>query len=241
MIDFLLVIPTYNEEKYIKEMIVHSDKLLSGIYRDYRIVVVDASSSDLTTSIVKETMHEMGRLSILESARPGSRGRDVLLGMRQYRSRIYCYVDADLLPSMKYLNNLLRCHENGYDVVLASRYKNSRLLKRPPLRKAVSIAYNRLINILFSESVTDHQCGFKLFGERAFALVSKKSEEKHWVWDTEVILLARYNKMQICEVPITWTERRSKRTGIIRLVKDVCIFVPGIARLFYRFRISRKF
>ena len=161
--------------------------------------------------------------------------------MHRYRAKTYCYVDADLLPSMHHMKELLKRYDKGYDVVLASRYKNGSLLKRPPLRKAVSLAYNKMINILFDESIRDHQCGFKLFSARAFRLIYRNSEENHWVWDTEAILLAHYNGMRICEVPVIWEERRSKSTSVVRLLKDIGIFIPGMARLFYRFRIRREF
>ena len=142
---------------------------------------------------------------------------------------------------MGYIRDLVRKQKSGYDVVLASRYSAGSKLRRPPLRKAFSQAYNMMINLIFGDSVTDHQCGFKLFSRKAFDEMYKDSREDHWAWDTETILLAYYKKMKMCEVPIEWSERRNRRTGIMRLFKDIYIFIPGITRLFYRFRIRRSF
>lgn len=241
MLDFLLVIPTFNEETFIEDMISSSDRLLSKMYRNYRIVIIDAHSTDSTISIVKDMSRRMPRVEIFESGIRGKRGRDVLYGMHKFDSKLYCYMDADLSPSVAYIRDLVRKQKSGYEVVLASRYSQGSKLRRPPLREAFSRAYNIMINLIFGDKVTDHQCGFKLFSREAFDEMYKDSREDHWAWDTETILLAHYKGMKMCEVPIEWSERRTKRTGIMRLLRDIYIFIPGIARLFYRFRISRSF
>ena len=241
MLDFLLVIPTFNEEAFIREMISSSNRLLSKMYRNYKIVIIDAHSVDSTIDIVKEMSRRIPKVEILESGIRGKRGRDVLYGMHGFNSKLYCYMDADLGPSVSYIKDLVKKQRIGYDVVLASRYSLGSKLRRPPLRKAFSRTYNIMINLIFGDNVTDHQCGFKLFSKKAFNEIYRYSEENHWTWDTETILIAHYKKMRMCEVPIRWSERRNRRTGIIRLLKDVYIFVPSLIRLFYRFRISRSF
>lgn len=241
MLDFLLVIPTFNEEKFIEDMISSSDKMLSKMYRNYRIVIIDAHSTDATIRMVKNIARKMPTVEIFETGIRGKRGRDVLYGMHKFSSRLYCYMDADLSPSVSHIRDLVREQEKGYDVVLASRYSYGSVLKRPPLRKTVSLAYNKAINLIFGDVVSDHQCGFKLFSKKAFDKIYASSKEDHWAWDTEAILLAHYKGLSMHEVPIKWSERRASRTGIARLLKDVCIFIPGIARLFYRFRIRRSF
>ena len=241
MLDFLLVIPTFNEETFIKDMVSGSDRLLSKMYRNYKIVIIDAHSTDSTIKIVKGMSRRMPRVEIFESGIRGKRGRDVLYGMHKFDSKLYCYMDADLSPSISYIGDLVRKQRSGYDVVLASRYSLGSKLQRPPLREAFSRTYNIMVNLIFGDKVTDHQCGFKLFSKKAFDEIYEESEEGHWAWDTETILIAHYRKMKMCEVPIRWSERRNQRTGIARLLKDIYIFVPGIARLFYRFRISRSF
>ena len=239
MLDFLLVIPTFNEEAFIRDMISSSDRLLSKMYKNYKIVIIDAHSTDSTIGIVKRISRHMPRVEIFESGIRGKRGRDVLYGMHKFDSKLYCYMDADLSPSTSYIRDLVRKQRSGYEVVLASRYGLGSKLQRPPLRKAFSRAYNIIINLIFGDEVTDHQCGFKLFSKKAFNEIYKDSKEGHWAWDTEAILIAHYKKMKMCEVPIKWSERRNRRTGIARLLKDIYIFVPSVVSLFYRFRISR--
>ncbi|MGA3020723.1 MAG: glycosyltransferase [Candidatus Micrarchaeales archaeon] len=241
MLDFLLVIPTLNEKDYVEEMLNGAIKLIDPLFKKYLIVVVDASSDDGTEEIIKRMMKTNPQIRLIRRKLRGQRGADVMYGMSRYESKLYLYIDTDLYPSLGYLKDLLAAYEKGCDVVLGSRYLKSSRLHRPPLRYAFSKIYNSLINLLFWDGVKDHQIGFRLFDRKAFTLLYENCREKHWAWDTEVILLAHFNHLKICEVPIRWVERRNKKTSLRRLSKDILIFTPSIVRLFYRFRIANEF
>lgn len=241
MLDFVMVIPTLNEERYIAEIVKSSDKLLSSMFKSYKIVVVDESSTDATTKIIKALMKTHKTLALISGRTPGNRGLDVRYGLSKYDSRLYFFTDADLKPSLPYIRNMVKAQKSGCDVITGSRYIEENLISRPPLRKAVSKSYNLILNILFDEGIKDHQCGFKLFSKKAFRLINKLSRERHWCWDAESLFIAHYNNMKICEIPIVFIERRSGRTSIKRLLSDVSIYAPGTARLFYRFRIIKKY
>jgi glycosyltransferase AglD len=240
MLDFVMVVPTLNEEVYIGEIVSSADALLGRMFRHYRIVVVDESSTDRTVQIVRQLMRRHKSLRLIDRRTPGNRGLDARYGMSKFDARLYFYIDADLKPSLPYLRELVKKGREGYDVVTGSRYVDEGLVRRPPLRTAVSKCYNLLLNILFGEDIKDHQCGFKLFSRRAFVHINRQSEENHWMWDVEIFLIAQCNRLSICEVPIVYIERKSKRTPILRLLKDIRIHSPGIARLYYRYRIRKE-
>lgn len=241
MLEFLLVIPTLNEERYIGEIIESSDKLLKSMFKNYKIVVVDESSTDDTVKIIKKIFSRYKSLRLIEGRTPGNRGFDVRYAMSKYDSRMYFFTDADQKPGIPYLRKLIDASKNGCDVVTGSRYANEKLTKRPPLRKTVSKSYNYLLNVLFNDDIKDHQCGFKLFNRKAFRLINELSEEKHWCWDAETLYIAKWHNLKICEVPILFTERKSNRTPIVRLVRDILIYAPGTARLYYRFKIVKRY
>lgn len=240
MLDFLLVIPTLNEEKYIGDMLLASGSILSRECKNYKIVIMDANSDDNTMEILRNAASHDPHIVIKGGLARGKRGRDVLHGMEMFESRAYCYIDADLSPSIAYIEEAIRKYSAGCDLAIGSRYINSKLLKRPFARKEVSLFYNHLIEFIFGDGVLDHQCGFKLFSRR-FMLKVRGTRETHWAWDTEVILLAKYSGMRICEFPIKWTERRDRKTNFKKLARDILIFMPAICRLFWRFRIAKDF
>lgn len=242
MLDFVMVIPTLNEERYIGEMLAAADKQLSEMFKKYRIVVVDESSKDATTKIVRQFMRTHKSVALISGRKPANRGFDVEYGMSKYDAKAYFYIDADLKPSLPYLNNAIKRFRNGCDVVTGSKYANESIAKRPPLRTAVSKSYNLMVNLVFGDNILDHQCGFKLFNRNAFSIIKKRSKEKHWVWDTEVLLIAHYNNLKVCEIPILMKERKwAKRTPLKRLLKDVAEFTTGLSKMFYRFKIMKEY
>ena len=242
MFEFLLVIPTLNEDKYIGSMLSNSEKELRSIYSDGRflIVVADAGSEDATISVVERFMKNHRNVVLTRSSHIAERGYDVMHAMSMHKSKLYCYIDADLAPSLPYLKRAITKSAEGYDLVLGSRYLRASITRRPAVRRLFSIVYNGLIRNMFSDGITDHQCGFRIFNRKAFRVLSKKSTERHWVWDTEVILIARHSNLKIIETPIKWVEQRSDKTNYSRLLKDILLFIPGIARLIHRFILGRE-
>ena len=113
MLDFVLVIPTLNEEGYIEEMVVNADRALRQWFRSYRIVVVDESSRDQTTSKVRKLMRRYKSLRLIEGRTPGNRGRDVQHGMSKFVSKLYFYIDADLTPTLPYIPAIIKEYEKG--------------------------------------------------------------------------------------------------------------------------------
>lgn len=239
MLDFLLVIPSMNENKYIKEIVAPLERILESRYSNYRIVIVDASRDEGVKTLLRSIGKNNKRVDIVLERRPHGKGADIMYGFSMYDASRYCFIDADLKPSLEYLRQMLGEEFDGCDCIAGSRYADMGLVRRPRLRLYVSLAYNRMINLLFDERIRDHQCGMKLFSRRAFKQIERLSEEKHFAWDTEVLLICARKNLKICEMPVGWVERRSKHTNMSRLIGDTAIFVPAILRLFYRFRLKK--
>lgn len=238
LLDFLLVIPTYNEQKYISEVVTRANDILNKHFSNYKILIVDGTSSDKTVEKVRRAMRSNPKLAIITDGETSERGTRVMRGFSAYEAKHYCYIDADLTPSLGYLEKIFDDSMNKYDAIVGSRYVQIDMTIRPPLRMLVSRTYNIIINTAFSDGVKDHQCGFKLFDRRAVKALKKYSSEKHWAWDTEAILIMRREGLSIYEVPIYWVERRNKRTGFKRLWSDIVIFAPAIVRMYPKYRQS---
>ncbi len=238
MYDFVAVVPTHNEEKFIGSIIKDIGGTVSKRFTNFLIVVADGASTDGTRTIVSKMASKDKHIRLVGYQKLGQRGKDVRDTMAKFSSRLYFYVDADLSPSIRYLPQALKLEGEGNDVVIGSRYLNKSKTVRPPLRRMVSKAYNKVLNVLFDEKVTDHQCGFRIFNKKAFDVIYERSQERHWMWDTEVILIARANHLKMKELPILWIEKHNTRTPLARLVNDIKLHGTGILRMFYRFRIS---
>ncbi len=127
--------------------------------------------------------------------------------------------------------DVIRAAEAGADVVTGPRYCAGARVRRPFLRNAVSLGYNRLIRTAFHEPVRDHQCGLKAFSRRALQTLLPLSHEDSWAWDTEMMVLAGAAGYPVREIPVDWTEYRTQRTRFRRLLSDLWLHGTALLRL----------
>ncbi len=238
MLDFLLVIPTMNEEKYIAEILKETEAMLKKIFSNYKIVIVDASSHKSTITLLKNLTKNNKDVELITGRKPYNKGGDVMYTFSRYDSKLYCFIDSDLAPSIEYLKQMLSYYSHKCDLTIGSRYADGAVVCRPKLRLFVSVLYNKLINIFFGDKIKDHQCGLKMFNRKALMIIKKFSQENHFAWDTESILICTYKGLKLCEMPIYWVERRGKKTSIRRLLNDTLVFIPAMMRMFYRFKVK---
>lgn len=72
-------------------------------------------------------------------------------------------------------------------------------------------------NVLHSK-LYDHQCGFKAFKKAPLFELIDDIENEHWLWDTELIVLAQARGFKVKEFPVVW---RHGGTTKVNLKKDV--------------------
>jgi glycosyltransferase involved in cell wall biosynthesis len=239
MLEFLLVIPTINEDKYLSEILGPLRRVLKNRFKNYRMVIIDGSTDERIKTFLRGIAASSNDTDVILGREPHNKGADIMYAFSRYEAKRYCFVDADLAPSIKFIAHMLSGAFDSCDLVMGSRYAETSLVHRPKLRLFVSLAYNRMVNLIFSDGIKDHQCGLKMFDRKALEAVRAYSIERHFAWDTEAILACMYKNLKICEMPMEWTERRSRKTNMKRLVGDTLIFTPALLRMFYRFRVKR--
>lgn len=240
MLDFLLVIPARNEEQYIKGILIKADETLKDLVKNYKIIVIDASSTDDTVRIVEGIAKTNKRIDIIRDRERGAKGADIMYAFSKYNSKLYGFIDSDIVSAIGSLEEMLR-QKDYYDVIIGSRYMGLETPGRPMIRLYISRTYNKLLSLIFDDGVKDHQCGFKLFDKKAVELIRKYSLERHWPWDTEVLLICKYGGMRICEMKVDWKEVRARgnEANITRAISDIYLFIIPMIRMFYRFKIEK--
>lgn len=109
-----VLVPAFNEEKYIRKTIL---SLLAQDYPSFEIIVIDNASTDHTASLVRQLIAEKQamtadiRLQLLTEPRKGTNfAREC--GRRFATGSIIAQVDADCLPESNWLRKGVRalCH-----------------------------------------------------------------------------------------------------------------------------------
>lgn len=204
-----VVIPAYNEEKRIEATLLDVDGYLKKQQFDYEIIVVVNNSHDKTYDVVKKlestTMQKATAMNLAE----GGKGNAVKRGIiEQANGDIIMFMDADNATPISEIEKFLPYFQQGYDVVIGSRYTNPDLVKqRQPLYRVVlSRLSNILIQFLAVPGIKDTQLGFKAFSKKAAKDIFPLISILRWGFDMEVLTIALAHNYKIKEVGVSWTE-----------------------------------
>jgi len=234
LVRLVTTLPCHNDAKFLELAVTTVKKKTEKLVNDYVILIAEDGSTDGSVEIARKLAAKDGRLLHIHSDMRLGRGRALMNAWRKIDSEIYAYIDCDLATEMQYYPQLIQHIFNGYDLATGSRYIKGSICHRPILRRVVSILYNAIIRFLFRDGVYDHQCGFKAFSKRMVEFLLGEYQSGTWFWDTETIVLARRNDFKIKEFPVSWEEKKGKRTPMKRLINDVWIHGRGIISLLLR-------
>ncbi len=217
------VIPAYNEEENITQLIEKLYVFLKDNFSDFEIIVVDDGSRDFTYSRVLSLKNRLGKnLLLIRHKKNMGYGAALRDGLFSASKSLVFYTDSDNQFDIRDISKLVE-HIKYYDIVVG--YRKDR--KDPALRKVASFVYNRIIRILFNLKVKDIDCSFKLFKRDNLRQLS--IERSGFFVDTELLLKSKSRGFKIKEIGVRHFPRlRGKSTvGVMHIYKtivDICHF-----------------
>lgn len=204
-----VIIPAYNEEKRIAQTLTDVDGYLEKQAFDYEIIVMVNNSHDRTFAIVKELEGASVQKAIAVDLKEAGKGNAVKRGILEHASGdIVMFMDADNATPISEIQKFFPYFEQGYSVVIGSRYVNPDLVKvhQPWYRVLLSRMSNLLIQFLAIPGIKDTQLGFKAFTKTAAQEIFSRVSILRWGFDMEVLTIARDRGFKIKEVGVSWTE-----------------------------------
>lgn len=207
-----VVLPAYNEEARIGNLLDHIDDAMGDAEIPYRVVLVNDGSRDSTLRIVHDCSTRM-RIFIKQhdvNLGLGATIRDGLLEAATLAKArdIIVTMDADDTHTPGLILRMVRMISEGYDVVIASRYQpGSRSVGVPLLRRILSRVASWVFRLVFPiRGVKDFTCGFRAY--RAEVIKAAISEYGNTFVDQEgfqcmVDILLKLRRMHLIfgEVP----------------------------------------
>lgn len=208
-----IIIPAYNEEKTIKEVLdIVKSVDLSKLGLEKEIIVIDDCSSDSTAAIVAK---EFG-VKLIKHKKNGGKGRAVRTGFEHATGDIFLIQDADMeYNPHEYPRLLGPIVRRKTKVVYGSRFlkegqkkRNKQFVKH---HKAHTMAFlgGRIVtmatNILFFSRLTDEPTCYKVF----YAPIIKDMtlHGNGFEWEPEVTAKILKQGLRIHEVPISYNPR----------------------------------
>ncbi|KAH9930274.1 glycosyltransferase family 2 protein [Fomitopsis serialis] len=232
-VDLSVIVPAYNETERLPVMlqaaIIHLKKPALKD-RTYEFVIVDDGSSDDTAELALKFAADSRRRDT-----NAGKGGAVRHGMLYGRGRRLLMVDADGASRFEDLellwNEMDKIAPNEEaSVVVGSRahlVKTEAVVKRSLLRNVLMYGLHTILRIVGVGHIRDTQCGFKLFSRAAAQSIFPYQHLATWIFDVELLLLAKQLRMPVAEVPIEWHEVSGSKLNVVtdslQMLRDLLV------------------
>lgn len=213
-----VVVPAYNEERGIASAVTDATTWLDRRGGEYELIVVDNASTDATVERLHPLLGEPG-VRLLRNDRNRGKGYSVRRGMLEAKAPLRLHCDADCVGSFASLERMLELIEAA-DVVTGSRLaEGADVGRRQPLqRRIVGRAFVELCRRVLDEPTGDIYCGLKLWRAEAAEAAYSSSRLDDWVFDAEVLAMARALGFRLVETGIAWADREGSRLSMGRVL-----------------------
>lgn len=156
-----IVVPVYNEEESLEELLRLIDGALQPLDRSYEVVFVDDGSTDSTLDRLKQLSHTHQHLRIFSFRRNLGKSQALMCGFQMATGEYILTMDADLQDDPHNLQPMLD-HLIAQRADIVSGWRKDR--QDNALKVASSRIFNRLmIRLLFGFSFEDMNSGLKLY------------------------------------------------------------------------------
>ncbi|MCG9787511.1 undecaprenyl-phosphate 4-deoxy-4-formamido-L-arabinose transferase [Vibrio barjaei] len=155
-----IVIPVYNEENCLQELIDRTTKASDSIGKDYEIILVDDGSRDRSAEIIEEASAKEGShvVGVILNRNYGQHNA-IMAGFEQVRGDLIITLDADLQNPPEEIPNLVAKAEEGFDSVGTVR-KNR---QDSALRRYPSKLINKLVKRSTGVEMNDYGCMLRAY------------------------------------------------------------------------------
>ncbi len=203
-----IIIPVYNEELTIGNIIDRTKKSVEEIGLKYEIIVVDDHSYDTSLEVAKT--HNIRLLSLKHHL---GKGYALRAGFVKAKGDIIVTLDSDASHRPEELEEVIRpILEDEADLVIGSRYLNQRRVAARKLNAFGVRIFNYLIQLFTGVGTTDSQSGYRAMKRE----VLKKQKLKSGEYEIESEMLVKTAKQgfRVREVPISFEQRTYGRSGV---------------------------
>jgi glycosyltransferase involved in cell wall biosynthesis len=206
----VITIPAYNEEGTLGQVLEDINEVMKKTSYKYELLVVDDGSKDNTAEIAR-------RLGAAVISHPKNYGlastfRTEMKACLDMNADIIVHTDADGQYRAEDIPTLIKTVEEGYDLVLGSRFKG-RIEYMPLIKRLGNIGFSKVISQVTKSRISDGQTGFRAFTKNVARDITITSDH---TYTQEQIIKAVREKFRFKEVPVHFLKRRHGQSRLMK-------------------------
>jgi len=208
-VKLVVLIPAFNEEKTIKDVIMSIPRKILGVEK-VEVLVVNDGSADKTVEMALNA----GADKIISHKINMGVGATFMTGVRNAISMgadIVVTIDADSQFSSNEIPELIIPILNDQlDVVIGSRFLERKPEKIPNIKFYGNKIFTRILSWILAQKFTDTQTGFRAYSRETLLGISVVNE---FTYTQEVLIDLKFKNFRIGEVSamVTYDEKRKSR------------------------------
>lgn len=223
---FDVTIPVLNEEATLDRQVRILYDFLKKHFPDsdqWHIVIADNGSTDNTRHIAAALCDDLPEVRLVKVPEKGV-GLALKTSWTASKADMVGYMDLDLATDLQhFIQAYYAIATEGFDLVYGTRlHPKARVFGRSVKREITSRIFNLLLRTYLGTKFSDGMCGFKwLRREHVAPLMAAGAESNGWFFSTELLAIAEWKGLKMCELPVVWRDdTSSSRVNITRLAKQ---------------------
>ena len=205
-----IIIPVYNEQLTIGNIIDRTKAALAQLGVPYEIIVVDDCSHDKSLEVAKK---HNGKGKVYTLREHLGKGYVLRAGFAKAKGDIVVTIDSDGSHRPEELKEVLTpVLENKADLVIGSRYMNQKPVAARKLNAFGVRMFNSLIKLLTGTATTDSQSGYRAIKRQV--LEKQKLYAREYEIESEMLVKTVKAGFRVSEVPISFEQRTYGTSGV---------------------------
>jgi dolichol-phosphate mannosyltransferase len=212
-----VILPTYGEAENIARLIEDIEQL----NLDSQILVIDDSSPDGTSDIVREKQKKYSNLMLLNRPKKSGLGTAITDGFKIYLQepnppKYVFTMDADYSHSPQDIPRLLSTmRECECAIVIGSRYSKGGQIEGWPLtRKIISKTANTIARALLGLKLNDCTAGFRCYSTTFLREAISSLHSTTYEIQIETVRQASLRDFPVMETPVLFVNRKQGKSKL---------------------------
>ena len=213
-LDISVVVPLYNEEESLPELVQWIDRVATSNALSYEVILVDDGSTDNSWSVVETLKEQYPNIKGISFLRNYGKSAALYEGFKMAEGEVVFTMDADLQDSPDEIPEMRRMIlEEGYDLV--SGWKKRRY--DPASKRWPSKFFNLTARVVSGIKLHDFNCGLKAYRRKVVKSIEVYGEMHRYI----PILAKHAGFKRVGEKVVEHRERKYgvSKFGIERMVK----------------------